>query len=55
MATMTNLHSKLPIVSLLLHRFGKIRTAYFLGLVLLFVHCPGQIYTRLHRRGLRQS
>ena len=36
-APMTDLHLKLPIASFLLQLFGKSRTAYFLGLILLFV------------------
>ena len=39
-ATMTDLLRKLPITSLFLWLFGKSRRAYFLGLVLLFVHMP---------------
>jgi hypothetical protein len=37
---MTDLHPKLPIISVFLWLFGKSRRAYFLGLVLLFVHMP---------------
>jgi ligand-binding sensor domain-containing protein/signal transduction histidine kinase len=37
---MTDLRPKLPITSFFLRRFGKSSRAYFLGLVLLFVHMP---------------
>ena len=39
-ATMTDLNPKLPITSFFLWLFGKSSRAYFLGLVLLFVHMP---------------
>ena len=37
---MTDLNPKLPITSFFLWLFGKSSRAYFLGLVLLFVHMP---------------